>query len=106
MARQHIAFGLDRLAVSNGGKTVRVLQMGTSVRSGHLDQELDALLGITQALGVRSVVVVSLDVNGVRRGTIHIDGAQPEHDTAADRMLGRPVRGRNRLVARGKRYIL
>jgi signal transduction histidine kinase len=84
MARKQIALGLDRLPVSNGGKTVQVFQTGASFRSGHLDQEPDELPGIKHALGVRSVLVVSLDVNGVRRGAIQIDAAQPEHFTAAD----------------------
>ena len=84
MARKQIALGLDHLAVSNGGKTVRVFQTGVSFRSGQLDQDPDELPGVTQALGVQSVLVTALDVNGTRRGAVQIDSAQPERFSQED----------------------
>lgn len=84
MGNRQIALGLNRLAVSNGGKTVRVFQNGESYRSGHLDQDPEELRGITDALGVRSVIVVPLDVQGTRRGAIQVDSAQMDQFAADD----------------------
>lgn len=84
MGQRQIALGLNRLAVSNGGKTVEVFQTGEPYLSGHVDQDPDELLGIKDALGVRSAIVVPLDVDGVRRGAIQIDAGQPEQFTEED----------------------
>jgi len=84
MAQRQIALGLDRLALSNGGKTVAVFQTGASFHSGHLDQEPDELRGIKEALHVRSAVVVPLDVDGVRRGALEVDSTQTEWFAAED----------------------
>jgi two-component system, OmpR family, sensor kinase len=84
MSRQQIALGLDRLAVSNGGKTVQVFKTGVSFLTGHLDQEPNELPGMTRGLGVRSALVVPLDVNATRRGTVQVDSAQPDRFTADD----------------------
>lgn len=84
MARRQVALGLDQLPVSNAGKTVGVFQSGQSYRSGHLDQEPNELPGIRDALKIRSVVVVPLNVDGTRRGCIQVDSAQADHFEAED----------------------
>jgi two-component system, OmpR family, sensor kinase len=84
MARKQLALGLNRQPVSNGGKTVEVFRTGQSFLSGHLDQEPDELPGVKGALGVRSVIVVALNVDGRRRGCIQIDSGQPDHFKADD----------------------
>ncbi len=78
MARKQIALGLDRLPLSNDGKTVHVFQTGESYHSGHLDEEPNELPRIKGPLGVRSVIVVPLTVDGIRRGYIQVDSAQPD----------------------------
>ncbi len=84
MGRKEIALGLDRLAVSNSGKAVVVFQTGVPYLSGHVDQDPDELRGVKDALGIRSAVVVPLAVNGVRRGVLQVDAAQPDQFTEED----------------------
>ncbi len=84
MGRKEIALGLDRLAVSNGGKAVAVFQTGVPYLSGHVEQDPDELRGIKDALGIRSAIVVPLAVNGVRRGVLQVDTAQPDRFTEED----------------------
>ncbi len=84
MGRKEIALGLDRLAVSNSGKAVVVFQTGVPYLSGHVDQDPDELRGVKDALGIRSAVVVPLAVNGVRRGVLQVNTAQPDRFTEED----------------------
>ncbi len=84
MGQREMALGLDRLPVSNGGKTVGVFQTGEPYLSGHVDQDPDELRGIKEALGIRSAIAVPLEVNGMRRGVVGVDAAPPEHFTADD----------------------
>ncbi len=84
MGRKEIALGLDRLAVSNSGKAVVVFQTGVPYLSGHVDQDPDELRGVKDALGIRSAIVVPLAVNGVRRGVLQVDTAQPDRFTEED----------------------
>jgi signal transduction histidine kinase len=81
--RQH-ALGLDRLALANGGRTVEVFQTGVPYHSGQVDTDEHELLGVREGLGIRSAMLVPLDVNGERRGAVQADSAQPDHFTAAD----------------------
>jgi signal transduction histidine kinase len=82
-ARQH-ALGLDRLALANGGRSVEVFQTGVPYHSGQVDTDQGELLGVRAALGIRSALMVPLDVHGERRGMVQVDSAQPNHFTAAD----------------------
>lgn len=84
MGREQIALGLNRLPVSNGGKTVAVFQSGESYHSDHVESDPHELRGVKERLGVRSSIVVPLDVDGIRRGAIEIDSAEPERFPAAD----------------------
>ncbi len=84
MGRKEITSGLDRLAVSNGGNAVAVFQTGAPYLSGHVEQDPDELRGIKDALGIRSAVVVPLAVNGMRRGVLQVDAAQPDQFTEED----------------------
>src|SRR3712207_2034877 len=84
MGRKQHALGLDRLPLSNRGKTVEVFQTGQPYHSGHLEEDPGELPGIREGLGVRSVLVVPLEVEGTRRGAIQVDSVQPEQFTAED----------------------
>ena len=70
MGHRQIEIGMDRLPVANGGRTVGTYLSGETYRSGtvHLDPEV--LDGVKRGLGVRSMVVVPLNVNGERRGVL------------------------------------
>jgi signal transduction histidine kinase len=84
MGRQQKALGLDRLPLSNGGKTAVVFQTGQPYHSGHVERDPDELPGVKERLGVRSVLVVPLDVEGTRRGAMQVDAAQPDQFAAED----------------------
>jgi two-component system, OmpR family, sensor kinase len=84
MGRRQIALGLNRLPVSNGGRAAAVFQHGASYISGHVDEDPEELRGVKHALGVRSALIVPLDVDGVRRGVVQVDSAQPDRFSAED----------------------
>ncbi len=84
MGRKQQALGLDRLPLSNRGKTAEVFQTGQPYHSGHVEQDPGELPGIKEGLGVSSALVVPLEVEGTRRGAIQVDAVQPEQFTAAD----------------------
>ena len=84
MGRQQRAIGLDRLPVSNGGRTVQVFQSGAPHHDGSLDQDPEELRGVTQGLGARSVIQVLLTVNQEPYGVLQALSAQPEFFSQAD----------------------
>jgi two-component system, OmpR family, sensor kinase len=76
MGHRQIEIGMDRLPVANGGRTVGSYLSGQTYRTGaaHLDPEV--LDGIKHGLGIRSMVVVPLTVNGERRGVLAATDAE------------------------------
>ncbi len=74
---QH-SLGLDKLPLANGGSTVRVFETGTSYLEDHADQNPDQLRGLVEDLGIRAMLEVPLEVNGVRRGVLAAASAKPE----------------------------
>src|SRR5436190_4201192 len=60
--------GLDVLPVSNGGRVVYVYQTGQTYVTGHLEDDMDELRGVREALAIRSKIGVPLEVGGNRRG--------------------------------------
>lgn len=84
MGRKQRQLGLGTLPLANAGNTVAVFLNGTPYLSGHVDQDPSELIGIKDALGVRSAVKVVLDVGGERRGVVQVDSALPEKFTQED----------------------
>jgi two-component system OmpR family sensor kinase len=84
MGRLQHALGLDRLALANGGSVVRVFESGTSCLEHHVDRDPEEVRGIVEDLGVRSLLGVPLEVNGVRRGVLSAVSASPEFFQARD----------------------
>ena len=80
---QH-AIGMERLAVANGGRTVEVYVTGESYAHGQVDEDPGVLMGIKHGLGVRSMLVVPMEVEGRRRGVVSACSAQPANFRAAD----------------------
>lgn len=78
------SLGLDRLPVANDGRSVEVFQTGNFYHTGHADQDLQVLLGIREALGVRSMIAVPLDVDTNRRGVVSASTTRPEAFTSDD----------------------
>ena len=84
MGRHQRAIGLDRQPVANGGRAVETFQGGEPHLDGRVEDDERELIGVRQRLGVRSQVVVALDVNGARRGTLSAQSAQPDFFSEQD----------------------
>lgn len=67
--RQH-QIGMDRLPLANDGPEVQIFTTGGSYHTGQADKDPEVLLGYTKGLGVRSMMIVPLDVSGERRGVL------------------------------------
>jgi RNA polymerase sigma factor (sigma-70 family) len=78
MGRQQHALGLDRMALVNGGRAAEVFRSGQPHRDGRVDQDLGEIPGIREALGVRSALIVPLEVGGERRGVLAVVSATPD----------------------------
>ena len=76
--------GLDVLQVSNGGRAVQVFKTGETYLNGHIEQDMQELPGIRDALKVRSKLGVPLEVGGERRGMIMLASLRNEFFTEED----------------------
>ncbi len=81
--RQH-QLGLHWLPLANGGQAARVFQTGQPCHCGHVEEDQEELRGVREALGVRSQVIVPLEVGDVRRGVLSICSAQNDHFSSDD----------------------
>src|SRR4051794_12179778 len=64
-----------------GGRAAWVLQTGTPFQDGHVDADPIELPGIKEELGVRSSLLVPLNIGGEQRGVLLVSSAQPEYFT-------------------------
>jgi two-component system OmpR family sensor kinase len=93
MGQQQIRIGLDRQPLANAGRAAEVFQTGRPYFSGHVDRDDGELLGIREGLGVRSEMIVPLEVAGERRGVLAADAAASEAFSEEDlRFLGSVAR--------------
>jgi two-component system OmpR family sensor kinase len=89
-ARQR-ELGLDVLPVSNGGRVVHVYKTGETFMTGHLDKDMEELVGIREALKIRSKLGVPLDIGGERRGMMMIASLKPDFFSAEDARFAEAV---------------
>ncbi|HLZ25336.1 MAG TPA: ATP-binding protein [Ktedonobacterales bacterium] len=68
MSRREVELGLDRIAIADGGRITEVFETGVPFVTGHANRDPTAMRGLTEGLGVRSMVVVPLDIGEDRRG--------------------------------------
>src|SRR5690242_10734006 len=85
MSKHEVELGLDRLAIADGGRLVEVFQTGEIYTTGHADQDPAMLRGITEELGVRSLMAAALDVGGERRGVLQAASALEDAFSEQDR---------------------
>src|SRR5687767_14988996 len=78
MSRKQHAIGMNRLPVANGGREVDVFLSGVPYATGQADQDPGQLRGMTEGLGIRSAIMVPLEVAGTRRGVFLASSAQPD----------------------------
>ena len=77
MGRKQHAIGMNRLPVANGGREVDVFLTGVPYATGQADQDPGQLRGMTEGLGIRSAIMVPLEVAGTRRGVFLASSARP-----------------------------
>ena len=84
LSRRQRELGLDRLALSGGGRTVQVFHTGKPRLTGRAEEDPEELRGITEGLGVRSLIESPLVVGGERRGGLSVASTQPDRFSAED----------------------
>jgi DNA-binding CsgD family transcriptional regulator len=78
MSKRQRDLGLDRLPLAQGGRAVWVLGNGQPFQDGHVEQDTQELPGIRHDLGVRSTLMVRLEVTRHERGVLVASSAEPE----------------------------
>lgn len=78
MGKRQVQIGMNRLPVANKGQEVAVFTGGTHYYTGHAEQDPLMLPGFTKGLGVRSSIVVPIDVDGERRGVLQAISSKPD----------------------------
>lgn len=76
--------GLDVLPIANGGRVPRIFETGKTWWTGHLEADVDELIGIRETLGIRSQLGVALDVGNARRGVLMVASRKPDLFTVRD----------------------
>src|SRR3954454_6000970 len=74
--KQH-AIGMDRLPLANRGRTIEVFQSGKSRLTGRADEDPGELRGLTEGLGIRSMICARLGVDSEPRGVLSVAAATP-----------------------------
>lgn len=85
MGRRQHELGLNRLPLANGGREVEVYRTGQPYATGRADRDPGVVAGFSNALGIRSLIDVPLDVAGERRGVLHAASARPDFFDERDR---------------------
>lgn len=83
--------GLDVLPIANKGRTVEVYETGEPYLSGSADEDPGELIGIREALGVRSTIAVPVAVQEQRRGVLLITTTQSNAFSSPDLQFARTV---------------
>ncbi len=78
LGRKQQRLGLDRLPVVAGGRFAAVFTTGVEFMTGHAEADQVELPGIVRELGVRSSIVVPLDIAGERRGVLALASTVPD----------------------------
>jgi two-component system, OmpR family, sensor kinase len=84
MGRKQLAIGMDRMPLANGGRTAEVFRTGVSHLTGRADQDPAELRGLTEALGIRSMMCARLGVDSEARGVLSVASATPDLWTEDD----------------------
>src|SRR5215212_3055957 len=89
MGRRQHELGLDRLPLSNGGRSVAVYLTGEPYLQRRADEDPMELPGMIKRLGVRSGILTPLDVGQQRRGVVQAVSPVPDRFSERDlRFLG------------------
>lgn len=77
MGNKEKALGLDRLPLASGGRAVEVYLTGQSYWTGQAHRDPHELPEVREELGVKSEMVVPLEVNAQRRGVLFASSSRP-----------------------------
>lgn len=92
MSQREVELGLDRIAIADHGRIAEVFETGVSFITGHADRDPVVMRGITEGLGVRSMLVVPLAVGGERRGVLQAASSREDAFSAHDARFVEAVR--------------
>jgi GAF domain-containing protein len=81
MGRLQHELGMGRLPLANGGRTVEAFTEGEAVVTGDAREENVEPLGITEGMGIRSMLQVPIWIQGQRRGVLSAVSAQVDKYT-------------------------
>src|SRR3954470_32463 len=84
MGRKQHAIGMNRLPLGNGGRTVEVFNTGASRLTGRADEDPGELRGLTEGLGIRSMICARLGVDREPRGVLSVASATPDQWSEED----------------------
>jgi signal transduction histidine kinase len=84
MGRLQKERGLDRVPLANRGRTVVVYERGVVFCTGHADRDPGVEIGVTETLGVRSILTVPLRVGNEIRGVLGAVSSRPDHFSTED----------------------
>jgi signal transduction histidine kinase len=93
MGRAQHNIGLDRQPVANGGPMVGVYETGRPYITGRAEEDPEMPRGYIGGLGIRSSIMVPVEIGGERRGALQADSGEPDRFTEGDlRFLGASAR--------------
>jgi PAS domain S-box-containing protein len=84
MGNKEKAIGLDRLPLASGGRVVEVYLTGQSYWTGQAHRDPHELPGMKEELGIKSEMVVPLEVSAERRGVLFASSSRPDFLTEQD----------------------
>jgi GAF domain-containing protein len=84
LGEQQRELGLDQLPRTSGGTVARAFVDGVTISEGRVDLDPREVTGIVDDLGVRSMAVVPLMVEDVRRGVLSVASREPNAFSAED----------------------
>lgn len=76
--------GMDRVPLANRTREVEVYSTGEAYRTGRADTDPGISAGVTEGLGVRSMLMVPLEVGGSRRGVLAAETSQVDQFSEED----------------------
>lgn len=91
LAQLQKSLGLDRLPLANMDSMAHVFETSEIYHQGHVDQDARQPRGITEQMGVRSMIAVPFSVGGVRRGVLSCASRRPDAFSDEDLTLARMV---------------
>jgi signal transduction histidine kinase/transcriptional regulator with XRE-family HTH domain len=85
LGRKQSRVGLDRVPIANGGRQVQVFETGKEYYTGNADEDQEISRGLVHTLGIRSMHIVPLRVDGSVRGLLVAESIHRDRFSRAER---------------------